>query len=80
MIHTPIIPNGQIILIHPAMTDLQVMILRYELQEPVFQMVGFFGCETVDLVYVVTDSVNGFPARYLGVARGLVLGFFAYWW
>ena len=62
MIHTPIIPNRQIISILPAMPNLQIMILGNQLYKPVERMAGFLFSEPVDVLHVVADREYGFPA------------------
>lgn len=72
MIHTPIIPNRQIIHILPLMPNLQIVVLDNELHEPLQRTLGLLGRELVDLLHVVADGEDGLPAcDRVGVDHGV---------
>ena len=62
MINTSIIPDRHIIGILPAMSNLQVMIVHNQPHEPFQQRFRFQGSHAVDVVHVLADCEDGFPA------------------
>jgi hypothetical protein len=62
VVHAPVVPDGQVVLAVPAVAELQVVVLRDELDEPVEEVVALGLAETVNLLGVVADCVDGLPA------------------
>lgn len=72
MIHTSIIPNREIIRILPPMTDLQIMVLDNQLNEPVQGPLTLFLGQPVDMLDVVSNAKYRFPASYwVGADHGM---------
>jgi hypothetical protein len=63
MIHTPIIPNRQIIRVLPTMPDLKIMVINNQSQEPVQQSLALAFCDPVDVLHVVAESEDRLPPR-----------------
>lgn len=75
MIHAAIIPDRQIIRILPSMPNLQVVVLRNQLYEPVQRGFAFFFGEPVDLLHVVADCEDGLPTGHrIGADYGVCGG------
>ena len=62
MIHTPVIPDGEIILVLPSVSDLQVVVIDEQSHEPVEQRLTLQLSHVVDLPDVVSDGENALPA------------------
>lgn len=62
MIRAPVIPNGHIIDILPSVPDLQVVVFHQQLDEPIFQHLALVFGHAVELLEVVSDGVERFPA------------------
>ena len=72
MIHTPVIPNRQIIHILPPVPDLKIMVIRHQSHEPVKQMLALSLCHIIDLLNVVPKSEDRFPAgNWVGADHGV---------
>jgi hypothetical protein len=72
MINTSIIPNCEIIRILPPMTDLQIMILDNQLNEPVQGPLALFLGQPIDLLDVVPYAKYRFPASdWVGANYGM---------
>ena len=62
MVNTPVIPNRYVIRILPAMSDLQIMILHDQPHEPLEQRLRFQRRHVIDVLHVLADCEDGFPA------------------
>lgn len=75
VIDTTIIPNGEIVDVVPTVTDLQVMILHNQADEPVQEVLGLVVGQPVDVLDVVAHGEHGLPARHGVGAHYRVDGF-----
>ena len=64
MVYTPIIPNRQIILVNPPMAHLQIMVLNNQSHKPFQKRFALQRRQIIDLLHMVSDGENGFPARH----------------
>jgi hypothetical protein len=60
MIRAPVVPNGNVIL-SPLETNLDIMIVRQQVQEVVQQDLTLAFCNVVDMSDVMTNSEYRFP-------------------
>ena len=63
MIHRPIIPNRKVILALPPQPNLQIMVIRNQINKPLQSMLALRLRQPIDLLHVVADGEDGFPAR-----------------
>lgn len=61
MVHRPVIPDGQVILILPPESDLQIMVLRDQVDKPPEEVLRLVLAQPVDLLHVVTDGEDALP-------------------
>lgn len=80
VVHTPIIPDGNVIGALPLEPDLQVMVLVQQIQEPLQQMVTLRRCQPVDVSGEATNREDALPAGDWVCANDWVYGLqvFAY--
>jgi len=64
MIHAPIIPDSEIVRILPAVAHLQIVVINYQTQKPREKPFALAGGESVDVLYVVAEGEDRFPAGY----------------
>jgi hypothetical protein len=62
MIHTPIIPNREIIRILPPVSYLQIMIIHHKSQEPVQYAFTLSFSQSINFLHVVAECENALPA------------------
>lgn len=64
MVETTIVPNGHVAHIHPLVPYLHIVVLEDQVQEPVHQRLRLERGDVVDVADVLTDRVDGLPARH----------------
>lgn len=62
VIDAAIVPDGEIVDIVPSVTDLQVMVLDDQADEPVQDVLGLVIRQTMDVLDMVAHREHGFPA------------------
>ena len=72
--HAPVIPDGQVVGVLPPEPDLEVVVVRDELDEPAQQIVAFGLTQAVDPLGVVTNGEDGLPTGDLR-GHGCVSGY-----
>jgi len=72
VIHAPVVPDGQVVLVLPPVAHLQVVVVDDQADEPVEQRAALESCHVVDLLHVRTDGEDGFPAsHWVGADHGV---------
>lgn len=61
MIHTPVIPNRQIIRILPSVSYLEIMIIGHQSDKPLKQMLALSLCHVIHLLNMVPESEDRLP-------------------
>jgi uncharacterized ParB-like nuclease family protein len=74
MVHTPVVPDGEIIRILPSMANLDVMIFRNQRREPIESSLAFFFGQPIDVLHMVADRKDRFPACHRIRAYNRVCG------
>jgi hypothetical protein len=62
VVHASVVPDGQIILVLPSLADMQIVVLNNQLDEPFQCMLAFLLGQAVDLLHVMANSKDRFPA------------------
>ena len=61
MIHTPVIPDRQIVRILPSMSNLKIMIVNNQSQKPIKKPLALAFCQPVDVLHVVAQREDRLP-------------------
>jgi hypothetical protein len=63
VVHTPVIPDGEIVRVLPPVTDLQIVVIDEQSHEPCEKSLALELAHVVHLAYVLADGKDGLPAR-----------------
>ena len=63
VIRAAVVPDGKVVDVLPAVSDLQVMVLNQQPRKPILQVRSLVPRHTVDVLQVVPDGVQRPPAR-----------------
>lgn len=63
MVHTPVIPDGEIIRVLPLVADLQIVVIDEQSHEPCEESLTLLLSHVVNLGNVMAECEDGLPAR-----------------